>query len=99
MSYTKKLIEVALPLDIINDASAYDKMPGIGAHPKGIHYYPARLPLPSARAILFSSLVLSPVITATSKQDKTIPLPLYSFADKLSAKADFWVISVDFRVA
>jgi putative DNA methylase len=56
----KKLLEVALPLDIINDASAYDKMPGIGAHPKGIHYYPARLPLPAARAILFSSLVDDP---------------------------------------
>jgi hypothetical protein len=26
----KKLIEVALPLPEINDASAYDKMPGIG---------------------------------------------------------------------
>jgi len=36
MSHTKKLIEVALPLDIINDASAYDKMPGIWAHPKGV---------------------------------------------------------------
>lgn len=56
----KKLIEVALPLDAINDASAYDKMPGIGAHPKGIHYYPARLPLPSARSILFASLVDDP---------------------------------------
>jgi len=32
----KKLIEVALPLPEINDASAYDKMPGIGPHPKGI---------------------------------------------------------------
>ncbi len=60
MTHKKKLIEVALPLDIINDASAYDKMPGIGAHPKGIHYYPARLPLPAARAILFSSLVDDP---------------------------------------
>ncbi len=29
--YRKKLIEVALPLPEINDASAYDKMPGIGA--------------------------------------------------------------------
>lgn len=60
MTYTKKLIEVALPLDIINDASAYDKMPGIGAHPKGIHHWWARLPLPSARAILFASLVDDP---------------------------------------
>lgn len=57
---TKKLIEVALPLDVINDASAYDKMPGIGAHPKGIHYYPARLPLPAARAILFASIISDP---------------------------------------
>lgn len=56
----KKLIEVALPLDIINDASAYDKMPGIGAHPKGMHHWWARLPLPSARAILFASLVDDP---------------------------------------
>lgn len=35
-------------------------MPGIGAHPKGIHYNPARLPLPAARAILFSSLIDDP---------------------------------------
>lgn len=30
----KKLIEVALPLDDINNASAYEKLPGIGAHPR-----------------------------------------------------------------
>jgi len=56
----KKLIEVALPLGEINDASAYDKMPGIGAHPKGIHHWWARLPLPTARAILFASVVDDP---------------------------------------
>ncbi len=39
----KKLIEVALPLPEINDASSYDKMPGIGPHPKGIHHWWARL--------------------------------------------------------
>jgi putative DNA methylase len=38
----KKLIEVALPLPEINDASAYDKMPGIGPHPKGIHQWWSR---------------------------------------------------------
>ena len=58
--YRKKLIEVALPLPEINDASAYDKMPGIGPHPKGIHHWWARLPLPCARAILFSSVVDDP---------------------------------------
>lgn len=57
---SKKLIEVALPLPEINDASAYDKMPGIGPHPKGIHHWWARLPLPTARAILFASVVEDP---------------------------------------
>ncbi len=56
----RKLIEVALPLPEINDASAYDKMPGIGPHPKGIHHWWARLPLPTARAILFASVVDDP---------------------------------------
>src|SRR6266851_7865314 len=56
----KKLIEVALPLPEINDASAYDKMPGIGPHPKGIHHWWARLPLPAARAVLFASVVDDP---------------------------------------
>jgi putative DNA methylase len=55
-----KLIEVALPLPEINDASAYDKMPGIGPHPKGIHHWWARLPLPVARAVLFASVVDDP---------------------------------------
>lgn len=56
----RKLIEVALPLPEINDASAYDKMPGIGPHPKGIHQWWARLPLPTARAVLFASVVTDP---------------------------------------
>ena len=60
MTAKKKLIEVALPLPEINDASAYDKMPGIGPHPKGIHHWWARLPLPTARAILFASVVDDP---------------------------------------
>lgn len=58
--YRKKLIEVALPLSEINDASAYDKMPGIGPHPKGIHHWWARLPLPVARVVLFASVVDDP---------------------------------------
>ena len=57
---TKKLIEVSLPLDSINDASSYDKLPGIGTHPKRMHHWWARLPLPCARAILFASLVDDP---------------------------------------
>jgi len=60
MTQKKKLIEMALPLAEINDASAYDKMPGIGPHPKGIHQWWARLPLPTARAVLFASVVDDP---------------------------------------
>lgn len=56
----RKLIETVIPLPEINDASAYDKMPGIGPHPKGIHHWWARLPLPCARAILFASVVDDP---------------------------------------
>jgi putative DNA methylase len=59
-SHPRKLIEVALPLPEINDASSYDKMPGIGPHPKGIHHWWARLPLPCARAVLFASIVTDP---------------------------------------
>jgi putative DNA methylase len=62
MSYRKKLIEVALPLPEINDASAYDKMPGVGPHPKGIHHWWARLPLPTARVVLFASVVDDPSV-------------------------------------
>jgi putative DNA methylase len=60
MTAARKLIEVALPLPEINDASAYDKMPGIGPHPKGIHHWWARLPLPAARVVLFASVVDDP---------------------------------------
>jgi hypothetical protein len=41
-AHPRKLIEVALPLPEINDASSYDKMPGIGPHPKDIHHWWAR---------------------------------------------------------
>lgn len=56
----KKLIEVALPLDDINISCAYEKMPGIGAHPRGIHLWWARRPLAAARAVLFAQMVNDP---------------------------------------
>lgn len=57
---TKKLIEVALPLEKINAAAAYEKMPGIGAHPRGLHLWWARRPFVAARAVIWSSLVDDP---------------------------------------
>ena len=56
----KKLIEVALPLEAINAASAAEKQPGIGAHPRGLHLWWARRPLAACRAVLFAQLVDDP---------------------------------------
>ena len=56
----RKLIEVALPLDAINAACAYEKMPGIGAHPRGLHLWWARRPLAAARAVIFGQMVNDP---------------------------------------
>lgn len=56
----KKLIEVRLPLVDINAACAYEKMPGIGPHPRGIHLWWARRPLAAARAIIFAQMVNDP---------------------------------------
>ena len=60
MKVKKKLIEVALPLDAINRAAAYEKMPGIGPHPRGLHLWWARRPLAAARAVIFAQMVDDP---------------------------------------
>ncbi len=60
MKYKKKLIEVALPLEAINKAAAYEKMPGIGPHPRGLHLWWARRPLAAARAVIFAQMVDDP---------------------------------------
>ena len=60
IGHRKKLIEVALPLDAINEASAHEKMPGIGAHPRGLHQWWARRPLAAARAVIFAQMVDDP---------------------------------------
>ena len=56
----KKLIEVALPLEAINKSAAYEKMPGIGPHPRGLHLWWARRPLAAARAVIFAQMVDDP---------------------------------------
>ena len=57
--YRKKLIEVALPLEAINKASAKEKSIRHG-HPSTLHLWWARRPLAACRAVLFSSLVDDP---------------------------------------
>src|SRR5208282_5262071 len=58
-SLKKKLIEVALPLDAINKASAREKSIRHG-HPSTLHLWWARRPLAAARAVIFAQMVDDP---------------------------------------
>jgi len=59
MTFGKKLIEVALPLDAINNASAREKSIRHG-HPSTLHLWWARRPLAAARAVIFAQMVDDP---------------------------------------
>ena len=59
MKIKKKLIEVALPLDAINKASAREKSIRHG-HPSTLHLWWARRPLATARAVIFAQMVDDP---------------------------------------
>jgi putative DNA methylase len=58
-SYRKKLIEVALPLDVINREASHEKSIRHG-HPSTLHLWWARKPLAAARAVLFAQIVDDP---------------------------------------
>jgi putative DNA methylase len=58
-SIRKKLIEVSIPLEAINVASAREKSIRHG-HPSTLHLWWARRPLAACRAILFAQLVDDP---------------------------------------
>src|SRR5215210_2000240 len=61
MAYRKKLIEVALPLQAINDACKPEtENPFLRNHPRALHTWWARTPLVACRAIIFASLVDDP---------------------------------------
>ncbi len=55
----KKLIEVSIPLEAINKASAREKSIRHG-HPSTLHLWWARRPLAACRAVLFAQLVDDP---------------------------------------
>jgi putative DNA methylase len=59
MKTKKKLIEVALPLEAINKASAREKSIRHG-HPSTLHLWWARRPLAAARAVIFAQMVDDP---------------------------------------
>ena len=59
MTPSRKLIEVALPLDAINAASSREKSIRHG-HPSTLHLWWARRPLAAARAVIFAQMVDDP---------------------------------------
>ena len=59
MTLSRKLIEVALPLDAINKAAAREKSIRHG-HPSTLHLWWARRPLAAARAVIFAQMVDDP---------------------------------------
>jgi putative DNA methylase len=72
--HRKKLIEVALPLDAINKASAREKSIRHG-HPSTLHLWWARRPLAAARAVIFAQMVDDPsahpdIFTTEKAQEK-----------------------------
>lgn len=58
-NYKKKLIEVALPLDIINDASTKEKSTRHG-NISTMHLWWSRKPLAACKAVLFASIIDDP---------------------------------------
>jgi putative DNA methylase len=56
----RKLIEVALPLDLINLAAKEEKSVPRRGHPQTLHIWWARRPLAVARAVIFAQLVNDP---------------------------------------
>lgn len=75
MTYRKKLIEVALPLEEINIASAREKSIRHG-HPSTLHLWWARRPLATCRAVLFASIIDDP-------GEEGVPEELLNQIDKL----------------
>jgi putative DNA methylase len=74
MIQKKKLIEVALPLEAINKASAKEKSIRHG-HPSTLHLWWARRPLAAARAVIFAQMVDDPsahpdIFPTEKKQEK-----------------------------
>ena len=65
----KKLIEVALPLEAINNASAREKSIRHG-HPSTLHLWWARRPLAAARAVIFAQMVDDPSARPGSLPDR-----------------------------
>ncbi len=87
MTYKKKLIEVAIPLEAINAASEREKSIRHG-HPSTLHLWWARRPLAACRAVLFAQLVDDP----SGYTDKLLDKPrIRALAEvELAARLEAW---------
>lgn len=68
MPNNKKLIEVSLPLEAINQASVYEKFIRTG-HPNNLHQWWSRKPLAAARGVIFASLIDDPGEYLSDEED------------------------------
>ncbi len=75
--WRKKLIEVAIPLEAINEASVAEKRPFVRKHPRAVHRWLAPRPLSASRAVLFCSLIDDPA-------EPDVPVELLDRIDALS---------------
>jgi putative DNA methylase len=82
----KKLIEVAIPLEAINAASAREKSIRHG-HPSTLHLWWARRPLAAARAVIFCQMVDDPSAVPeefpTEEDQENERLRLFALISKL----------------
>lgn len=83
----KKLIEVALPLSVINEGCLQEKNPFLKGHPRSLHLWWARRPLAAARAVLFAQLVDDPssfpALFPTEKEQEEERKRLYDILKKI----------------
>lgn len=90
----RKLIEVALPLEAINLASAREKEPFTRRHPRAMHIWWARRPLTAARAILFAQLVddpgSNPEVFPTEELQRAERERLHELIERLVVWKDSW---------
>src|SRR5499425_3266315 len=86
MTIKKKLIEVALPLEAINKASAREKSIRHG-HPSTLHLWWARRPLATARAVIFAQMVdypsSHPELFPTEQDQERERLRLFGIIEEL----------------
>jgi putative DNA methylase len=80
----KKLIEVALPLDAINRASAAEKLIHVGT-PSNLHAWWARRPLAACRAVAFASVVDDPGEYLSAEAAEAKRRELFALIERLVA--------------